>query len=154
MEVVLLIGLQATGKTSFYRARFKDTHELVSKDQFPNARNRQARQMKLLRAALIAGRSVVVDNTNAAREERALLITAARAAGATVVGYYFESKMEESLKRNSRREGKDRVPDVALFSTIKRLERPHPDEGFDRLCYVRIAGEGGFDVEDWIDEEP
>ena len=38
-ELVLLIGLQAAGKSTFYRARFAGTHDWVSKDRFPNNRN-------------------------------------------------------------------------------------------------------------------
>ncbi len=154
MELVILVGLQATGKTAFYRERFAATHALVSKDRFPNARRPQVRQMRLLDEALQAGRSVVVDNTNATRESRAPLIAAARARSATVVGYYFESKVQESLERNRGREGKSRVPDVAIYSTIKALERPALNEGFDCLFHVRLAGEGRFEVSDWIEEGP
>jgi len=32
LELVIFIGLQATGKSTFYRARFAATHVLVSKD--------------------------------------------------------------------------------------------------------------------------
>ncbi|QWF79541.1 ATP-binding protein [Amycolatopsis sp. CA-230715] len=44
IEVAILIGLQASGKTSFYHAALAATHVHVSKDAFPKARNRQARQ--------------------------------------------------------------------------------------------------------------
>jgi len=153
MEVILFIGLQATGKSSFYREHFKKTHELVSKDQFPSARRPQVRQMRMLKEALGAGRSVVVDNTNATREDRAVLIEAAKGHGAMVTGYYFESKVEESLRRNQAREGRSRVPEVAIYSTIKVLARPALKEGFDRLFHVRLAAESGFAVTDWIEEE-
>jgi predicted kinase len=150
METVLLIGLQASGKSSFYRERFAGTHALVSKDLFPSARRPAERQRRELEAAWAAGRSVVVDNTNATRGERAELIAAARAAGTSVVGYYFESIVEDCLRRNRARAKP--VPDVALFSTIKRLERPRREEGFDALWHVRL-GEVGFDVTDWVDED-
>jgi predicted kinase len=154
MDVVILIGLQATGKSSFCRERFAASHNLISKDEFRNARRPQERQMRLLGEALNAGRSVVVDNTNATREARAELIRAAREHGAAVTGYYFESKVDESLRRNQAREGKSRVPDVAIYSTIKVLERPTLKEGFDRLFHVRLSPQGGFEVTDWIEEEP
>ena len=48
MELIILVGLQAAGKSSFYRARFADTHALVSKDLLGNARGRQGRQMALI----------------------------------------------------------------------------------------------------------
>jgi predicted kinase len=150
METVLLIGLQGSGKSSFFRTRFEATHALVSKDLFPNARNRDRRQRRELESAWSAGRSVVLDNTNAARSDRAPVIAAARARGSSVVGYYFESKVEDCLRRN--RERSRPVPDVAIYSTIARMERPRREEGFDALHHVRVDPAGGFEVSDWIDE--
>ena len=153
-ELVLFVGLQGSGKSSFYRARFATTHEWVSKDRFPNNRNPARRQRQLIEEALSAGRSVVVDNTNPTVQERAELIALARSLGASVVGYYFESRVADCLERNRQREGKARVPDLALYATRKRLCRPSPAEGFDRLSYVRLLGEGRFEVLDWGEEVP
>jgi predicted kinase len=96
----------------------------------------------------------VVDNTNATAEERAELIALARPIGTTVVGYYFESRLADCLERNRSREGKARVPDVALYTTRKRLCVPCLAEGFDRLHYVRLLGEGRFELLDWNEELP
>ena len=71
---------------------------------------------------------------------------------ARVVGYYFASRLEDCLERNRARAGANRVPDVALYTTVKRLERPSAAEGFDALYHVRITGDGGFKVADWIEE--
>src|SRR4051794_40399069 len=104
-ELVLFVGLQGAGKSSFYQARFADTHDLVSKDRFPNNRNPSRRQRQLIEEALAAGRSVVVDNTNPTVEERAELIALARSFGAAVIGYYFESRLPDCLERNRQRQG-------------------------------------------------
>jgi predicted kinase len=153
-ELVLFVGLQGPGKSSFYRARFADSHDLVSKDRFPNNRNPARRQRQLVEAALAAGRSVVVDNTNPTVQERAALIALAHSFGARVVGYYFESRVADCLERNRRRVGKDLVPDVALYATFKRMCRPSLAEGFDRLYHVRLLGVGRFEVRDWKEEVP
>jgi predicted kinase len=153
-EVIVIIGLQGSGKSSFYRARFAVTHDLVSKDCFRNNRNPARRQRQLVEEALAAGRSVVVDNTNVTVEARAELIGLARSFGATVVGHYFESRVADCLERNRRREGKARVPDLALYATRKRLCRPTLAEGFDRLYYVRLLGEGRFEVLSWDEQVP
>jgi predicted kinase len=95
--------------------------------------------------ALAAGRSVAVDNVNASAADRAPLIAAARARGARVVGYALEADVRECLRRNRAREGKARVPDVAIFVSRKRLQPPTMAEGFDALFQVR-AVEGRFDL--------
>jgi predicted kinase len=152
MELVILIGLQASGKSSFYRARFADTHDLVSKDRLRNNRNPARRQRQLVEEALAVGRSVVVDNTNPTVEERAELIALVRSFGATVVGYYFESRLADCLERNRQHQGKALVPDIAMYGTRKRLCRPSLAEGFDRLDYVRLLPEGRFEILDWQEE--
>ncbi len=146
LECVVFVGLQAAGKTRFFRERFASTHGHVSKDNFPNARDREARQAALIETALGEGHSVVVDNTNATVVDRQKIINIARRLGARVVGYYFESTRRESLGRNRRREGKARVPDVAILATAKRLVPPSFGEGFDELHIVRLTDEGTFEV--------
>jgi hypothetical protein len=47
VELVILTGLQAAGKTTFYRERFAATHVHISKDAWPNARKKEARQRRL-----------------------------------------------------------------------------------------------------------
>ncbi|MEZ6188763.1 MAG: AAA family ATPase [Planctomycetota bacterium] len=135
-ELVVFVGLQGAGKTSFYRAAFASSHALVSKDRFPNARRPATRQAREVEAALAAGRSVVVDNTNPTRAERAALIALGRRHRARVVGYFFRSELQACLARNAARSGRARIPDKGLFATRARLELPAPDEGFDALYYV------------------
>jgi predicted kinase len=153
MELVILIGLQASGKTSFFRDRFAATHAHVSRDNFRNNRNPGRRQRVLLEEALLAGRPAVVDNTNPTAADRAPLIALGKSLNVPVAGYYFASGVEECLRRNQAREGKARVPDVALHATARKLERPSRAEGFDRLYYVRMGGAGGWEILDWQEEE-
>lgn len=139
MELVIFIGLQASGKTTFFQTHFKATHEHVSKDLMRNNKNRARRQTQLIEAALQAGRSVVVDNTNPTLEDRAALIQLGKTYRAKIIGYYFESQVSSCRQRNQQRVGKDKVPEVAIYSTIKKLVRPTYAEGFHQLFYVRIV---------------
>jgi predicted kinase len=150
MEVVVFVGLQGAGKSTFYRTHFATSHVLVSKDGFRNNPRPQRRQMFLIEEALREGRSVVVDNTNPTVEDRAAILELARSFGARVSAFYFDSPLEDCLERNRRRTGKARVPDVALHVTAKRLRPPTIDEGFDGLYRVRIASDGGFSVSDEV----
>jgi predicted kinase len=152
MELIVFIGLQASGKSSFYRAHFAQTHTHISMDNFRNNRNPRERQLVLLEEALLAQQSVVIDNTNATIAERAPLIERAKLLDVPVIGYYFESSLALCVERNHQRIGKARVPDVALYTTIKRLQRPGFSEGFRQLYHVRMDGNGGWEVSEW--QEP
>ena len=55
------------------------------------------------------------------------------------------------MDRNRCREGKSRVPDLALLCTHGKLELPKIDEGLDELRYVRIVDDE-FVTEEWNDE--
>jgi predicted kinase len=140
LELVIFIGLQASGKSTFFRRRFAATHELISKDLFPNNRNRNRRQEELIEAALSAERPVVVDNTNPTVEDRRTLVRQGREHGAKIVGYYFESTARECVERNRLRAGKAKVPDVAIYATAKKLVPPSYSECFDELFRVRLTG--------------
>lgn len=140
------MGLQASGKSTFYRERFAATHALVSRDLFRGNRQPARRQRQLIEEALRAGRSVVVDNTSPTPEDRAAILEVARAHGARTACCAFSPDVRASLARNARREGKARVPAVAIRTTAKRLVAPTLAEGFDRLYEVEAAPGGGFRV--------
>jgi predicted kinase len=146
VELVIFVGLQASGKSTFFRERFAATHAHVSKDLFRNNRDRNRRQAQLIEAALGKGVSVVVDNANPTVEDRMSLIRLGRRFGAKIVGYYFDSTVRQSIGRNRQRTGADQVPDVAVYATAKKLERPAYREGFDERFSVRMTGDSTFDV--------
>lgn len=147
MELVIFIGLQASGKSTFFRKYFAATHEHVSKDLMRNNKKPARRQAQLIEAALEVGCSIVVDNTNPRVEDRTPLIELGNLYGARIVGYYFESKVSECRDRNQQRSGKAKVPDIAIYATIKKLVPPTYAEGFHQLFYVRMAGDSEFQVQ-------
>lgn len=153
MELIILMGLQASGKSTFHRLHFATTHAYVSKDLLSNNRKPARRQMQLVEEALQAGQSVVVDNTNPTPVEREPLIRLGHEYGAGVIGYYFEASIRASLERNKTRLGKARVPDVAIFVTAKKLVPPTFAEGFDTLYDVCITENRSFEVREWDKHE-
>ena len=153
MELVVFVGLQGSGKSGFFSSRFAGTHVHVSKDLFPrSARHKPERQLRQVEQALATGRSVVVDNTNPRRADRAALVELGRRYGARVVAVHFLASVGEALGRigiadlASVGQGKARVPDVAICTTARRLEPPAPEEGFDEVIRVRL-GEEDFAME-------
>jgi predicted kinase len=132
MEAVILAGIQGSGKSTFYRGRFFDTHARISLDLM-GTRNRE---QQFLKTCLATGQRFVVDNTNPRAEDRAPYIAAAKAAGFRVVGYFFETTAKDALRRNKTRTGKAVVPIPGVLGTLKRLEPPAWVEGYDELYRV------------------
>jgi predicted kinase len=150
MDLIIFTGLQASGKSTFYRTYFAATHDYVSKDILRNNKNHNKRQFQLIESALRTQHSVVVDNTNPTIEVRKPLIDLGQYYGATIISYYFIPDLSQSLKRNRQRTGKAKVPDVALYTTHKKLEAPSYAEGFDKLYNVQITNNSSFEVREWI----
>lgn len=153
LELAVFVGLQAAGKSTFYRARLASSHALVSKDLLRNNRRPARRQRQLIEAALNAGQSVAVDNTNPTATVRRELIDLAHAYGARIVGYYFASTLTRSLARNQLRSGRQRVPESVIVNTFKRLERPTLEEGFHELYLVKALFDEQFLVSNWEYEQ-
>jgi predicted kinase len=152
VELIVFSGLQASGKTTFYRERFAASHLHISKDAWPNVRNKETRQRRLVDEHVRAGRSVVVDNTNPTPREREPLLAIARAAGVRAVGYTFLATVEESIRRNALRAGRARVPDVGIYAVARRLCAVRAAEGFDQRFEVRLTDQG-FVVTEVLPEE-
>lgn len=144
MELVLLIGIPATGKSTFAKDRFFGTHVRLNRDMLKTAH----RERVLFDACLSTSTALVVDNTNVTRAERARFIDPARSAGFRVRGFFFESKVRDALTRNEAR-GRP-VPDAAVLGRSGELELPSLAEGFDELFFVRISSNHGFDVSNWL----
>lgn len=148
MEAVVFVGIQASGKSSFYRARFFDTHLRINLDMLKT----RHREQLLLRACIEARQPFVIDNTNPSVEERARYIELARSGGLRVVGYYFRSQPKEALARNNQRTGKARISEKGILGTYKRLRVPTVEEGFDELYHVHIDEKGCFIVKEMSGE--
>jgi predicted kinase len=151
LECVIFVGLPGAGKTTLYRERFAATHRHVSKDLWPNARRPGPRQQKIIDEALAGGFSAVVDNTNPTIAERAPLVSLARRRGARVIGYFFEVTTRAAVARNASRTGPGKVPNVAIFTAAKRLQRPSLAEGFDQLFRVEIADDRSLQITEITD---
>jgi predicted kinase len=142
MEAIVLCGIQGSGKSTFVRERFFDTHVRLSRDLLRTAN----RESAFLRTCLDTRQPFVVDKVNATRDDRALHGDAALAAGYRLTAYWFDVRPGDALARNERREGKARNPAQAILGTYKRLEIPIRDEGFADVWRVEVTPEG-FAVE-------
>jgi predicted kinase len=148
MEAAIFIGIQASGKSHFYKERFFNSHVRISLDLL-TTRHREALMLQL---CLKTQQPFVIDNTNAKAEDRVRYIEPAKERGYRIIGYFFEPDIGEALKRNEMRSGPLRVPKPAIFATAKRLQRPMLQEGFHQLFLVRSGPDQTFVVDPWPEE--
>jgi len=136
IELVIFVGMQGSGKSTWYATQLAATHVHVSKDLMKNVRDRGARQRQMIEDALSAGRSVAVDNTNPTPAVRAPLIEIGRRYGARVIACSFQTTAKDAVARNRLREGKARVPDVVIYVTARKIVPPSLEEGFDEVRLI------------------
>lgn len=148
MEVVIFIGVQGSGKSTFCKQRFYDTHIRINLDMLRT----KTREKLLLSACLEAKQNFVIDKTNPTAEARKQYISLAKTNHFRVIGYYFQSKLEDALARNAQRTGKAKIDERGVRGVYSKLELPTFTEGFDELYYVWIDEKNEFVIENWKDE--
>lgn len=143
MQMVIFIGIQGAGKSTFFKKYFADTHIRINLDMLKT----KYREKVLIEACLEAKQPFVIDKTNATIEARAKYIALAKKYKFSVTGYYFASDLAAAIERNNRREGKAKIPEKAVQATYNRLQIPNLAEGFDLLFRVKINEANDFVVE-------
>lgn len=136
MQAVVFVGVQGSGKSTYFARRFADTHVRINLDML-RTRNREK---VLMHACLACEQAFVIDNTNPSAAGRARYVAAARAAGYETVAVVFEVPLDIARARNAERAGKRRVPDRAIAGTAAKMEPVTAAEGFDRI--VRVGPDG------------
>jgi protein phosphatase len=150
-SLVLLIGVAASGKSTFAARHFAAT-EVLSSDGMramiaddPGAQGATDDAFDLLHRLLAMrlrrGRLTVVDATNVEDWARAELITAARHHRRPVVAIVLDLPLEVMLDRNRTRKG-HRPPPAALRRQHRMLAESLPslaDEGLAAVHHLRSA---------------
>lgn len=145
--MVILMGLQGSGKSTFFNTEFKDKgYEHISLDILKTRR----KEAELIQTCLDENRSCVIDNTNPTKADRARYITPGKHCDFRVVGYFLQSRLSDCLERNEKRERQ--VPKKGILATFNKIEMPSLDEGFDELNFVSIE-DGEFRITKWIEDE-
>jgi predicted kinase len=109
-----------------------------------NTRNKESRFLAL---CIELQQRFVVDNTNPTVQERQKYILPAQEAGYKIVGYFFQSKIQDAVERNAQRVGKEKIEEIGIRATRNKLEFPTFAEGFDELYYVSILPDNSFAIE-------
>lgn len=137
MELIIFTGIQASGKSSFYKQRFSDTHIRINLDML---RTRH-REKLLVNACFEMKQPFVIDNTNLTIEERKVYIKNAKKHHFHISSYYFLSDFTASQQRNARRQGKACIPEVGIKSALRKLQIPSFSEGFDEMHRVTLQND-------------
>ena len=114
MEAVIFIGIQGSGKSTFFKERFFATHVRLNYDMLKT----RHRERILLEACLESKQKFVVDNTNPTIAERAKYIEPAKNKRFQIIGYYFQTNIKDALTRNALRIGKAKVPEIGIRATL------------------------------------
>lgn len=130
MECVIMVGLPASGKSTFAKRRYTDTHIRLNLDML----NTRRKEDILFEACLVAKQPVVIDNTNVTIKERSKYIKKALAEKFSVKCVFMKTPVDLCVQNNTNR--KDSVPVVAIYSRAKALEEPTIEEGFDNIEVV------------------
>lgn len=146
MQLIIFIGIQGVGKSTFYQRQLFDSHIRLNKDMLKTNHRLQL----LFESCLASKTKMVLDKTNPTVLERADFITMAQAAGFEVIAYYFNCPFEEALARNNARKGKARIPEVGVKGTAKKMQPPSFEEGFDKIFTVKV-GEDTFFIQEYIE---
>lgn len=146
MEAVIFIGIQAAGKSTFYKQKFFKSHMHISLDMLKT----RSRENIFIDACIKAKQPFVIDNTNPSVEDRKKYIHILKEANFKIIGYYFESTVNDAIGRNNSRVGKECIPPQGIMGTYNKLVLPTYEEGFDKLYYVSIGEDNDFIVEEYF----
>jgi predicted kinase len=143
MQLIILCGVQASGKSSFYQQYFAHTHLRLNLDMLKI----RHREHIIFEAGLASKTKMVIDNTNPDVQARSRYIQPALDAGFEVLAYYFDTDLKSTLLRNSQRIGKAKIPEVGVRATYKKLEMPSLSEGFQAIYQVKIIAHHEFSIQ-------
>ena len=138
-ELILLVGCQASGKTSFYREHLKG-YELVSQDTLRSKDKCLSATEQLLKA----GKSVAIDNTNPDTASRSVYIQIAKRLGIPVRLFWLQTDKEHCRHNNMFRKLTDssksheNIDDRVINIYLNKFEEPNLQEGIEEIIKVRF----------------
>ena len=137
MQVIIFVGLPGSGKSTYYKEHFLNTHLRISNDLLKT----KNREKLLLEFCKDTNMSFVIDNTNVQKTDRAKYLEIIKdwKQDVSIKCIYFECDVPTCVKRNAGRTGKDRIPDCAIYSKAKIFEEPTIEEGFDEIQIIKTS---------------
>ena len=141
-ELVVFVGSPASGKTSFYHNYMKPAgYAHVNRDQLGSWQKCAGECVKFL----LAGRSVVIDNTNPDAESRQRYIPFAKVQNIPARCLLFSTSPSQALHNNKFRELTNENPNYKrispfVFSSYKsNFVPPQLEEGFTEILNIPFS---------------
>ncbi|MBI5006221.1 MAG: AAA family ATPase [Nitrosomonadales bacterium] len=135
MELVILSGIQCSGKSTLYQQKFADTHARVNLDTVKS----RSKEMDLYSSIISERRRVVIDNTNPTRQDRAKYIAPAKNMGYQVCGIQLDVPIVRAITRNLARHNQEKIPERIIQSTLRKMQPLSLSEGFDQIVIIRFS---------------
>ena len=156
LDVVLVCGLPASGKSHFSRRFFnrdnrkrvnrkeirRNLHQMTEFGQewkeefFDNSDEGLVKHVerRILEHLLHSGQRVLVDNTSVSVASRKSYLALARQMRKSIGIVFLNTPLKLCIQRNSQRT--QHVPDVIIANLSAAVELPRPEEGFDELLII------------------
>ena len=135
MEMIVLSGVQCSGKSTLYQQKFAETHVRINLDTLRSRR----KEMALFSSLIEEQRMVVIDNTNPTMQDRAKYISAAKQVNYRVVGIQLDVPISIAVARNLARINQAKIPDGIIQSTFRKMQPLSLSEGFDEIVNIRFS---------------
>ena len=134
--LAIIIGIQGSGKSTFYKKHLAENYVRINLDTLVT----REKEWELVKQCFDKGYNLAIDNTNPTKYDREKYILLALVNGYKIIGYYMDSTLEDCVKRNNQRTGKEKIPLDAIRKTANKLQLPSYDENFDELYKVKNNG--------------
>jgi len=131
MEIVVLVGIPGSGKTTIAKNSFPN-HKRINLDTV----HTRSKEDEEIANSFSNGKDLIIDNTNTTKKSRSKYVQMAKLFGVPIRAVYVKCPVDIALKRNASRTGKERVPDSAVRFYNKIIQPPTVEEGFDSVGIV------------------
>lgn len=142
MELIILSGIQCSGKSTLYLNKFSRSHAQVNLDTLKS----RSKEMQLYSALLEESKPIVIDNTNSTKQDRAKYIGMARKNGYRVIGIQIDIPLNIAAARNTARKTQKPIPIGVIHNTFKKMQALELQEGFDEVYLVRFKPDAQAEV--------
>ena len=135
-ELILMVGLPASGKSTIAKRFFKD-YVYINMDILKT----KSKCLKLAKESIKNNKSIVIDNTNIDKKTRKEYIDIAKESNYLVRSIVMDVDKEFALHLNNIRsiiKGIKPVPKIAYNVLLKKYQIPTKDEGIDKIKNIKL----------------